>query len=111
MELLWTVASLALSIALAVIARKPREVDISGWPVQAQVSGITGLFISLLLLSIITVQVGWWLPAPTIAAAAALWGLMKLLPRFVRLALEVVGIVGWPWGLVFAAYGMKRLIG
>lgn len=112
MELPWfVIGSLALSIALALIARKPREIDISSWPMQAQVSGNAGIFISLILLLIVAVQVSWWVPAPTIIASVALWRLASLLPRFVRRALEVISILGWPWGIVLAAVGMRQLGG
>ena len=64
---------IALSIALALIARDPREVDISRRPVQAQHSGLAGTFLSLTFLLIFAAQINWWLPLPTLAIAVALW--------------------------------------
>jgi hypothetical protein len=107
----WIGAGLALSIALALIARKPREVDISNWPLKAQASGYAGIAINLVFLLVFAAQVSWWLPAPTIAAGVALWLLASLLPRFLRLVIEVISIFAWPFGLVFAAAAMKLLTG
>jgi hypothetical protein len=87
---------LALSIRLALVARKPREVDTSRWPIQAQQSGTAGIIVTLAFLVGFTAQVSWWSPVPVIGAGVTLWILASLLPRFVRLALEVVSIVGWP---------------
>ena len=102
---------LALSLALALIAREPREVDISSWPFQAQHSGLAGIFLSLTFLLIFAAQVSWWLPVPTLAIAIALWLLARLLPRLVRLALEVIGIVAWPWGIVLAFATTEQIVG
>ena len=98
--------SLALTIALALIARKPREFDLSRFPMQVQQGGIVGIISSFGFLVVFAVYVAWWSPAPILAGGVSLWLVASLLPRSVRLALEVIGVVSWPWGFVLAAGAM-----
>jgi hypothetical protein len=100
---------IAIAIALALIAHEPREVDLSLWPVQAQYSGAAGIFISLAFLFIFAAEISWWTPVPTLAVSAVLWLSARPLPRFFRLPLEVISIIAWPWGLVFAFAATEQL--
>jgi hypothetical protein len=103
-------AFLALTIALALIARKPREFDVSRFPTQVQRSGIGGLTSSLMFLFVFVAYVTWWSPAPIIGAGVALWLLASLLPRFMKLALEVVSILCWPFSLIVAAFALTQFV-
>ena len=108
----WTSAAfLALTIALALTARKPREFDVSQFPMQVQQSGLVGIITSLAFLLAFAGQVTWWSPVPIIGAGVVLWFLMSLLPLFPRLVLEVISTITWLFGIVFAAAGMERFLG
>lgn len=97
---------LALTIALALIARKPREFDLSRFPMQVQQSGLGGIMFSFGFVLAFAIYVAWWSPAPIVGAGVVLWLLASQLPRFARLALEVISVLGWPWSFVVAASAM-----
>jgi len=97
---------LALTIALALVARRPREFDRSRFPMQVQQGGLGGIIFSVGFLAVFAIYVAWWSPAPISAAGVVLWVLAGLLPRFARLALEVISVVGWPWSFVLAAIAL-----
>jgi hypothetical protein len=102
--------SLALTIALALIARKPREFDLSRFPTKVQQSGIAGIMFSSMFLFVFGAYVAWWSPAPIVGMGVALWLLASLLPRFMKLALEVVSVLCWPFSLIVAAFALTQFM-
>ncbi len=102
--------SLALTITLALIARKPREFDVSRFPTKVQQSGIAGIMFSSMFLFVFASYVAWWSPVPIVGAAVALWLLANPLPRFARLPLEVISVLAWPFSLIVAAFALTHFV-
>ncbi|HKP25530.1 MAG TPA: hypothetical protein VJV39_16810 [Dongiaceae bacterium] len=65
---------------------------------------------SVMFLFVFARYVSWWSLAPIVGAAVAFWLLASLLPRFVRLTLEVISVLAWPFSLIVAAFALTHFV-